>query len=183
MSDLNLTLAQIREMQGKPPINPHIIEGFGPGNPPSPEPPRAFPSEATDGLPDLPIDDEFLTAGPPEPEPAPSPLIPRRPIAPLPVDRTMSADEISNHFGHTPPPIPTFALAVADRMASWKGRDVQLTESEEKSIRGVVLRAIQRELDADLAAAGARRTRKPRAASQPVPEAPKKRGRPRKVTP
>lgn len=177
MSDLNLTLAHIREMQGKPPINPHIIEGFGPGNPPSPEPPRAFPSEATDGLPDLPVEDEFLTAGPPEPEPAPSPLIPRR------VPDRQNAREFVNANTQPVPPLPTFALAVADRMASWKGRDVQLTEGEEKSIRGVVLRAIQRELDADLAAAGARRTRKPRAASQPVPEAPRKRGRPRKVTP
>jgi hypothetical protein len=71
---------------------------------------------------------------------------------------------------------------VGDRNASWKGRDVLLTESEEKQVRGIVLKAIRRELDADMAAAGVKRTRRAKAKPEAVEEAPvRRRGRPRKV--
>lgn len=163
-------LAEIRALQGKEPLpSPHIIAGFEPGAP-------AVPDFVAFGEVDSPggqVADEFgLDDIPPAPAPvAPaSPLIPRR--APVPV---APAPAVTHSLGSL------FALAVGDRLASWKGRDVMLSESEEKAIRAIVLKAIQREILADLALAGVKRTRRPKVTQEA--EAPKKRGRPRKVQP
>ena len=156
-------LARIRDIQGKEPLpNPHVIQGFEQG---SPVVPPYYPQERMPD-PNEPLEDEYLDAGPP-PEPAPSPLIPRRPAPAV-----------------APPLLPQPKMVVVDRVAAWKGRDVALSETDEKAIRTVVLRAIAREVMADLAASGARRPRKPKARPEAIlPDPPKRRGRPRKVQP
>jgi hypothetical protein len=78
--------------------------------------------------------------------------------------------------------MPVPLLAVLDREATWKGRAVALSESDERAIRAVVLKAIQREVQADLQAAGVRRVRRPKAVLEAATAQPAKRGRPRKVT-
>ena len=142
-------LARFREMSGREPLpDPRIIAGFEPGSPP---PPPYIPTERSQ------TPEDWLE---PEPEPKapPSPLVPRK-VKPEPVE--------------TPTPvIPTFLLVVMDGLAAWKGRDVQLTDREVGAIRSIVLKAIQREVQADLEAAaslGGQATE------------PKKRGRPKKV--
>lgn len=189
MADLNQNLAQIRELQGKPPLpSPHVIQGFEPGSPPIPG------DRVVDFNPPLPpvvqqaaIEDEFLDGGPPAEGPPPSPLIPRRPrtepqalVQPPgdPIDMIVAqvADRL---LGATLGPQANPQLAVLDQKATWKGREVALSETDSRAIRAVVLKAIQREVVADLQAAGVRRVRKPKSAS----EQPAKRGRPRKVTP
>jgi hypothetical protein len=52
-------------------------------------------------------------------------------------------------------------LVVADKKAAWKNREVELTDTEEKAIRTIVLRAIQREVDSELQQVVARRRRRP----------------------
>ena len=169
-------LAAIRELQGKEPLpSPHAIQGFEPGDPTVP----LYRTYTTTTEPD-PLPEDFGQAADPfglddAPPAVPvSPLIPRK--APV---RTPAGDAL-------PAPItgPIFSLMVADTIGSWKGREVTLTETEEKAIRGVVLRAIQRELQVDLSAAGiTRKARRPKGALEATGEAPKKRGRPKKVQP
>jgi hypothetical protein len=140
-------LAKIREMQGREPLpDPTKIQGFGPGA--TPAPPYIPPARDPD------VPQEWLDPELDEPQTPPSPLIPQRPRATKPVPETA-----------VPPP---FSLMVMDRVAEWKGRLVQLTEPEEKSIRAVVLLAIQREVTADLAEAGAPRVRRVRR-QKPIP--------------
>ena len=166
-------LAAIRELQGKEPLpNPHMIQGFEPTDPTVPP---YNPYDAAGIRDPLPEDfgqsaDPFGLDDTPPAVPA-SPLIPRK--APV---RTPAGDAL-------PAPItgPVFSLMVADHIGSWKGREVQLSEKEEKAVRAVVLKAIQRELQADLSEAGVRRARKPKDAILADP--PKRRGRPRKVQP
>lgn len=135
-------LAKVRELQGKEPLpDPTKIQGFGPEDPPVP--PYLPPESATD--PDLPPD--WLDPDLDMPAPPPSPLVPK---APKPVPQPMP------QLAERPP----FSLMVMDRVAEWKGRVVQLLEPEEKSIRAVVLKAIQREVKADLLEAGVKRTRR-----------------------
>ena len=139
-------LARIREMSGREPLpDPRVIAGFEPGSPP---PPPYIPTEGS-GVPKEWLEPE------PEPKSPPSPLVPRR-AKPEPVEPAVA---------------PSFLLVVLDGLASWKGRDVQLTDREVGSIRGIVLRAIQREVQADLEAA----------ATLGGSEPPKKRGRPKKA--
>lgn len=158
MPDLINDLAAIRDRQGLAPMpNPHFIQGFGPNDPPPPPyiPPETVVDDPAD---EFGVDDDPLPA---------SPLIPRPPLEQMrqPV---------------TPAPLPSVALVVLDRLASWKGREVALTEDEEKACRAVVLRAIQRELDADLAAVGRRRQRKSRAKAEPISVEPAKPARVRR---
>ena len=157
-------LNRISDMQGKPRINPNRIDVFGPQDPPAPPPPNEDPDWLD---PELDVDMA-----------PPSPLIPRQ--APKP--QTPVAETHPN----------LFSLAVADRMASWKGRDVILSEEDEKNIRSIVLRAIQRALEVEMLDAGIA-PRKPRGRKakaspaqnttetpEPVPGQPaKRRGRPR----
>ena len=158
MSIIN-DLAKVREMAGRDPLpNPHVISGFGPDDPPAPP---------LGPIGDEQFDDPYLE-GDPEPEPAPSPLIPRRP-APVVAAPAPEA-----------PKVPMPDLVVINQFAAWKGREVTITEADEKAIRAIVLKVIEREVRADLAAAGVRRVRKVKTVT---PEAPKKRGRPRKVQP
>lgn len=185
MSLLN-DLARIREMQGKEPLpDPGVIQGFGPNDPAVPPytPRTVAPSYEQE-----PVEDEFLEGGPPAEEPQ-SPLIPRKhrlvappgqPDAGDPLDAIVAqvAERLLGGMAAASP-----ALAVLDRVARWKGREVALSESDEKAVRAVVLKAIQRELAADLAAAGVRRVRKGGAAPEAASAVPvRRRGRPRKVT-
>lgn len=78
------------------------------------------------------------------------------------------------------------SLVVIDRLAAWKGQEVQLSADEETAIRRIVHMARKRIVDSDLAAVVPRR--KPRASRSPSAErpldeptaaTPRKRGRPR----
>lgn len=186
VEDLN----RISAMQGKAPIDPSVIQGQGDWKPPAIDP--DVPPEWLDPEIDL---------NQPAPDFAapPSPLIPRRspthPKPELPQKDPGAFGEELLHLqrlvdaGTCTAAMPTFSLCVADRLASWKKRDVTLLESEEKAIRAIVLKAIRREVDDDLGAVGEkpRRTRKPKA----IPEsfaagnlpARRKPGRPRKDAP
>ena len=179
VEDLN----RISAMQGKAPIDPAVIQGQGDWKPPAIDP-------------DVPAEwlDQEIDLNQPAPDFAapPSPLIPRRsPAHPkpefVPPQSHAEAHELVGSVGaYEAPALPAFSLCVADRLASWKNRDVTLLESEEKAIRAIVLKAIRREVDDDLGAVGEkpRRTRKPKA----IPEsfaagnlpARRKPGRPRK---
>ena len=155
-------LARVRQMSGMDPLpDPTQIQGFGPNDPPVP---AYVPS------PEQPwIEQEEDQAYEPV-EPPPSPLIPRRAAPQQPI------------LQPSVPSIVTFNLGVADRRASWKDRFVTLSEPEEKAIRAIVLKAIQRELSDELAEAGVRRVR--RSVPGPFHDEPeavaKKRGRPKK---
>ena len=91
-------------------------------------------------------DDEFGINDEPE---APSPLIPRRRSG----SETLAAPA---------QPVIEPTLAVIDGIASWKGRPVVLNEADVRSVKAVVLKAIQRELNADMAGLVKRRDRKPK---------------------
>lgn len=149
--ELNKRLEEIREMQGRSPLpSPHQIQGFGgPGDKPSPPPPANIPDEWLN-----PEDDD-------EPELPPSPLIPRRPVAPV--------------VAKTPPQ--------ADMEFS------DLTEEDLRQITEIMLKAKLRKLQAALASVAAPRKapKRPQSLSAPnTPESvsvePRKRGRPKKVT-
>ena len=162
-------LARLREVQGKEPLpNPHVIAGFGPDDAP---PPPYLPQQRLAEPQNDPVPDEFLDSGPPDDVPPPSPLIPRRPPA---------ATKLVPHEP-TGAPLPT--LVVLDHVGAWKGREVVLSDADERTIRSVVLKAIQREVQADLRVAGVRRVRKVKPAPEVPVAAPRKRGRPRKVQP
>lgn len=176
MTNLLDDLAQVREMQGKPPLpNPHMIQGFEPGSPPVP-PLGPHEVDSPSGL----VEDEFLEGGPPaEPERPASPLIPA-------VHRQTARKFVTGMQAPAPvfpPPPPAFALTVLDEVAGWKGREVRLSDDEQKQIRLVVLRALQRELDADLRPLVRRRARKSKAAPEPASVERRGPGRPRKVKP
>lgn len=156
VEDLNKISAAL----GKAPIDPGIIQGQGAWNPPPIDP--DIPAEWLD--PELDMGEDLSPKAPP------SPLIPRR--SPDHPDRPNAREFIRR--GAKPPAGfdepefpevagPMFSLCVADRIASWKTRGVTLLEHEEAAIRAIVLKAIQREVQADLAAVEKpRRTRKPR---------------------
>lgn len=186
-------LAQIREAQGKPPLpNPHVIQGFEPGAPPAP-PFNPFEVDSPTGeVTEMGVDDPYLNEGPPKEEAPPSPLIPRRPrTEPHRLVPTPDADPLESLatavagklIGGMAKPASGPMLAVLDRQATWKGREVALSESDERAVRAVVLKSIQRELQADLKAAGVQRVRRGVPAAEPASPAPRRRGRPRKVTP
>lgn len=103
-----------------------------------------------------------------EDEEEPSPLIPRvSPEAPALQTR----------------PLPS--LVVMDRIAGYKGRDVELNESEHAQVIRIVLGAVARTVNEQLAEVGVKRVRR-RAVKAAEPailaqsEVPKKRGRPKK---
>lgn len=112
---INDELNRIRMQNGKDPINPSIIEGFGPNDPP---PPREWLEPERDVAP-------------------PSPLIPRREPKPEP----------------EPLPMPVFHLVVLDGAASWKGREVILSNADIAAIRIIVINAIKKTVQDDLEAA------------------------------
>lgn len=168
----------VRVRQGREPINPFMIEGFGGDD--APPPPMA---ELPEPLKNEPWPDEEERAGSNGPTPPPSPMVPQGFGAPatLPVPENM--------------PIPE--LLVINRAAQYRGTEVELDEMDHKAIAVVVLRAAQRKFTTQLSELAGRRVRQPRKARVgleqviPVPVAvaapgepavpPKrKRGRPRK---
>lgn len=159
-------LAAIREMQGKAPLpSPHHIQGFEPGAPPVP---AYIPQDR--GVPANDPDPDEFGINDERPAAAPSPLIPRNPI------KTVAQNLIP-----LPPVEDLPSLTVWGTLASWKGRAVTLSEADEKAVRSVVLKAIQRELEADLSDAGAKRTRRSRAKAAPLSAEPAKPKRGRKA--
>ena len=173
VEDLN----KISVAQGKAPIDPSIIQGQGDWRPPAIDP--DVPAEWLD--PEIDLGQDAPDFAPP------SPLIPRRsPAHPKPEPASREDARAFDATAAMVAGLPVFDLVVADRLASWKKRDVQLTEPEEKAIRAIVLRAIRREVDADLGAVGepVRRKRTPKpaesfaAGNQPARRKP---GRPRKT--
>jgi len=166
-------LAEIRQMQGKDPLPDPTKTPASPGMNPL-GPPLDAPRQQVD--PDLPKDwlDPEIDLGQ---EPAYMNQVAKAPSSPL-IPRAQ-----------TPAPIPSVPnLLVSDRTAAWKGRIVNLSEADEASIRQVVLVAIRREVDADLASVAPKRSRRPRLSSTGLPAAPgpdaapvapRRRGRPR----
>jgi len=166
-------LAEIRQMQGKDPLPDPTKTPTAPGINPL-GPPLGEARQPIDK--DVPTDwiDPEIDLGQ---EPAYMQQVSKAPASPL-IPRNQ-----------TPAPIPSVPnLLVSDRTAAWKGRIVNLSEVDEASIRQVVLVAIRREVDADLASVAPKRTRRPRKPSVGLPAAPgpdaavvapRRRGRPR----
>jgi hypothetical protein len=157
-------LAQFDRMKGKDPIDSTVIQEDYAETPVVPPPPYQVPDDLDPALINDP-DDDFS-------EPEPSPLIPRVSPAPrMPQDRT-SPPQTSQ--------VPD--LVVFGRTASYKGRDVELSEAEHKQVIRLVLGAVARTVSEQLAEVGVKRVR--RRADTPsvsaAPEVKPKRGRPKK---
>ena len=194
-SDLHTKLASIRERQGLPPMpDPTVIQGFGPGDPPSPtfDPDRArlaAESASTQGY-DLPEpgpnkpEDDWVNQemdlemdledaeSPPEPErKLLSPLVPRHPRAPTASPQAHPRMALE----------PSYKLMVKDYQATYDGRTVRLSDSEAASIAGKVLRALERAVRDQLKELGQLRKRTQRKSlTQQLAEPMKTRGRRRK---
>jgi len=150
-------LDYITAQRGKDPINPNVIQGFEGNQPP--------PMER--GLPPLPQDDFGLDMGvddEPVNQPPPSPLIPRQ--FPKPIEKQSASL----------PGVGSFDFS-------------ELNEEDMRQISLIVLKAKKRLLDAALAAVAApRRFRGPNKpkdapkATEAASGAPRKSGRPKKVT-
>jgi hypothetical protein len=145
-------IAKVREMQGREPINSHVIEGFGPGFPPAPNlaptSAPAIPSAADSYGP--PIEREEAAGlggfeewsdeaqqGPPE-----SPLIKlgARTGGLLPGVPVIPALNI--------PPAPLGEdLWIDKTTANYKMHQIQLTEAEVRTITLVVVKAVKRGMD------------------------------------
>lgn len=151
-------IAAVRAARGMPPVeNVYGIDGFGPGDPPAPE----FTREQLLGIADNPD-------GAPEQAP---------PVAaPEPVAQPPSVLE-AYRARRPAPAAPEAALSVWDDKASFKGRDVVLTEADVTAVTAIVLRALAREVKAQLAEIGGLMPRQKRVAAEPVKRGP---GRPRK---
>lgn len=165
MPDLLTQLAEIRARQGLEPIpDPRIIQGFGDGS----DPPPPFPtfSQPTHTNPPDPYDD-------PEDEPATfrSPLV--EAARPAPAVFAQSQEVV----------LPKFELIVCDTAAGYRGHQVELSQQERGEVIGVVLKALQRHIEEQLAEVRAMGTRVKTAAPGPIATPPRKRGRPRKVRP
>ena len=185
-SDLHTKLASIRERQGLPPMpDPTVIQGFGPGDPPSPtfDPDRArlaAESAGTGGY-DLPepapeepedwIDTEEMLdeiQHPPEPRRTLlSPLVPRSARSPMASPQA--------------PPRPSCKLLVEDYQATYDGRTVRLSDSGASKVAGIILRELERDVRTQLKELGQLRKRTQRKSlSQQLAEPVKTRGRRRK---
>jgi hypothetical protein len=156
MSELD-SLDYVRKQRGQPPINPHMIEGFGDGAPP---PPPTFFQE----------DEEYLretatqTAAPP--------LASALAFNPAMVVRQAAPEK---------DPV----LVIADHAAIYKGHEATLSEAEQAAIASIVLRSIARRIKTqqeELLKSLPKRVRVRRTASEEV-AATKRRGRPKKETP
>lgn len=141
-------LARVRAAGGHEPLpDPTKIQGFGPDS--APVPPYVPRNEVQYDS-DVPrewLENEIDSPGPELP---PSPLIPRKPSVAggAATEHRVPADEQARIQQAIS--APAFSLMVADQLASWKQRNVTLTATEEKAIRAIVLKAIKREVDADL---------------------------------
>lgn len=153
-------LAEIREKQGREPIDGTRIQGFGPDT----EPPPGWTAPDMTPPPQYEDSDE-------EPEKEVSPLVraalpEKPPVQPL-------------------PQIPMPDLAVLDSLASYQGHDVKLNDSETRQVKAVIVKALQRDLRDKMSALKSlepRRQRKSKPAQISGPgeaPAPKRRGRPR----
>jgi hypothetical protein len=159
-ADFLSQMAEVRRRQGKAPIDPPRIEGFGgPGDPPPPAPPQRevhIPSAAE------------LFGGPaaepmPEPEAPVSPLVAvaQAPEPTRPVDLQITAE-----------------LIVLDELAQYQDHRVKLTPQEKARLVAIIIGAAKREMSdryAKISALLPKRRRKTKA-----DDAPKRRGRPPK---
>lgn len=144
-------LAAIRERQGLPPMpDPTVIQDDG-GPPPPPWVPPASPPIPPDWI-DT-VEDDDVQASYVEPV---SPLIPRR------APQSPQAATSSPALARTPD------LAVFDRIAAYKGRDVELSEAEHKQVVRIVLGAVARTVNEQLAEVGVKRVRRRKATTAEV---------------
>jgi len=126
MSDVNAVINHVRASRGLDPLpDPHHIEGFGPGFPPPPSMPMLpAPSHVAEDPYGLNDDSDEVPV---------SPLIPTQAL------KRQKADEA---------PEPTFVgeakLIVLDAKASCEGMAVQLSDKEERAVKQIVLRAVER---------------------------------------
>jgi hypothetical protein len=134
MTDLRTRLDEISEMQGRAPLpDPGIIQGFGPNDPPPPP------------LPDFPIRPPVdLSAVPEAPEEFfddedDSPLIPRAPEVEARTETVRVPD------------LAVLGNDNAGTIATYLGRQVELTSQESASVRRVVLKALARRVKSELA--------------------------------
>jgi len=113
------------------------IDGFGPEDPP---PPAWGPPLQVQEIPhpDLPRD-PALDGEDPEPAVPPSPL-----LAPIPRPQTNLTAPILQT------PALGLGLVVQDRLGSFQGQAVELSESEQASIARIVLEAVQKRLRGQL---------------------------------
>ncbi|OGO47235.1 MAG: hypothetical protein A2Z30_03345 [Chloroflexi bacterium RBG_16_64_43] len=139
MSDVLTRLAEIRQRQGLPPINPSIIQGFGPEEPPPPDEPN--PDNES-----FPEDEDDLRAPLP---PAAAPEVPASPLV---------------NLGRQATP-PAANLLVLDSMAAYQGQKIKLTEKEQGQVVRIVLLAVRRQLKEQLAALDRRLPRRARRAT------------------
>ena len=152
---LQRDLDAIAEQQGKTIPPGHVIQGFGPGDPPPPSEGR-LPGDVP-RFRGVPEDDDWDERAP---EPVPSPMIPR-PIRETTLARAMGAEQPAGStvpsLPATPPEAaPVFDLTVigndgAGTIAAYQGRQVELSSTESAAIRKVVLTAISRTIREQLA--------------------------------
>lgn len=161
-------LAEVSRRQGKPFVDPRIIQGFESGQPPPP-----------------PISDEDVKI------PTAAEMFGGPPVEAEPVEGTLEASPLvaaglgglaspSVMEPAVPPGMKT-DLLVMGRVAAYKERGVELSEAEEAAVARVVIRALKRLMKdqyREVEKLLPRRTRKRKVEAVE----PKKRGRPKKVT-
>ena len=158
-TDLIAQLAAIRELQGKEPLpNPGFIEGFGPGRPPAPPPPEAFPD----------VED---------PDDEPSPLIPPTQYY---VKKKELGPALNNPTAIDMAASVNFKLIVMDNAAQYAGHAVMLKDAERDTIAEIVVRAVKRELDGEVDKLGLREAQAQGLVPSVSGTGKRKRGRPRK---
>lgn len=180
-------LDAVRARRGLPALpDPTRIQGFdGPSDAPSPQGDGLPP--AIEHQPDA--ADEFGIHAEPPTEPA-APLSPLFPRPPAPSGKTalevLAEQEralelqggalardltLARAMERAQATLPHTRLALLDKLGEWKGRPVVLTEEEYQEVVEVVLRAMRRELDADLTEVLGRKPRaRRRRAEKPAPE-------------
>lgn len=152
-------LDRVRQMQGRDPMpDPTKIQGFGPDDPPQPD---YLPPAISPDLPPEWIDPELDV-------PRNAQASPQSPLMALGAQGTKAVVSSPPAAPAALPDPGQFQMIVCDRVAAWKGRSVELSEADEKAVRLVVIRAIQREVQADLEAVVPRRKRRARAATTTV---------------
>lgn len=177
-------MAEVRERRGLEPINPHQIEGFGPGTPPAPKTSpaeRDVPSATEKYGEPLEPEAEREVEEPPVPA-QPSPLVsagrggrlpvtpPEMPLVPV-FDVAKATEDILTDL------LTRNRLTVLGPEAILDKHPVNLTAGEQAQIERVVVSALQRELRARQAEIAKLVPRKPRS-DRGKKRAPKKETKP-----
>lgn len=166
-TDLLTQLAQIRERQGKEPLpNPGFIQGFGENDPPSPPPPVMVPGAIGD-------DEEPWVEAPKD-----GPTGATHYVAKTPDFKRQTASQARAEMGLSEEMvIPQFKLVVMDGAATYAGHACILDQADQDRIAEIVVKAVKRDLDAQLQTIAPESSGSPSESSQ---KAKRGRGRPRK---